>query len=183
MKVNLIKRLAVTVLIIVMAINGFMLIRIWSFMSDNAILRENKVSYVLPDGLTPQNKKVAWDESLSMPSGWVVRYTSMGCIYCYLDFEWERLAPVLERLDYRIILLLPRETDHYHDEQIIPESAQQMAFVRMDWIKQFRFSGTPTLVIYDNNGRVLWQRSGMLNEDDYQSAEKAVLRNTGRITK
>jgi thioredoxin-related protein len=153
-------------------------------MNANAILRGSKVSHVLPDGLKPQKTKIAWDESLSEPSGWVVRYTSRGCIYCNLDFEWERLTPLLEHLNYRTILLLPRETDQYDEDWIIPETAQQMAFVRMDWIKQFRFSATPTLVIYDKNGRVLWHRIGMLNEDDYQSAEKAVLRNTStrRIT-
>jgi thioredoxin-related protein len=52
-----------------------------------------------------------------------------------------------------------------------------MAFVKMDWIKQFRFTGTPIIVIFDNNGRVLWHRGGILNEDDYKSAERTIVKN------
>jgi thioredoxin-related protein len=47
----------------------------------------------------------------------------------------------------------------------------------MDWIKQFRFVATPTIVVFDNNGRVLWHRIGMLKEADYESVEKVVVKN------
>jgi len=175
---KIIERFATITLIIVMLINVFILIRIRLVMNTDSILREDKTSYIFPDGFTPAKMKITWDESLSAPSGWVVRYASKGCRYCALDAEWERLIPQLEHLDFRTILLLPTETDQFDEDQMIPERAKQMAFVRMDWIKQFRFTGTPTTVIFDNNGRVLWRHYGMLKEADYKSAEKAIVKHT-----
>ena len=55
-----------------------------------------------------------------------------------------------------------------------------MAYVKMDWIKQFRLSSTPTVVIFDNKGRVLWQRRGMLKDVDYEAAEKIIVKNAKR---
>jgi hypothetical protein len=175
---KIIERFAAAALVIVILINIVILTNIWRIMNTDSIVRENKVSYILPDGFTPAKTKISWDESPLIPSGWVVRYTSKGCRYCTLDSEWERLVSQLERFNYRTILLLPTEVDQFDDDQILPESAKQMAFVKMDWIKQFRFTGTPTTVIFDNNGRVLWQHFGMLKEADYESAGKAIVKHT-----
>jgi thioredoxin-related protein len=174
MKKRLIEKIAFALLIVAMAVNAFMLIRIWLFMRHDGILRENKISYILPDGFTPTRAKISWNEALPTSSGWVVRYASTGCIYCRLDFEWERLVPLLERLGYRTTILLPKETDEFEDDKIISENAQQMAFVKMDWIKQFRFTGTPTVIVFDNNGRVLWHHNGMMKNVDYESARSAI---------
>ena len=172
MKKSIIGILTTVVLVAIMAANAFMLIRIWMLMSnDGAVLRENKASYTFPDGYTPEGTKLSWNESLPAPSGWVVRYASNGCIYCKLDFEWERLAHQLER-NYRIITLLPNEESQFAKDQMIPENAQQLVFIKMDWIKQFRFTGTPTTIIFDNNGRMIWHHQGMLGEDDYNLAKK-----------
>jgi len=176
MKVNLINKSLTMLLIVIMMINIFVLIQMWSSMNTNAVLRENKASYILPDGYTPGKTRISWDESLTTPSGWVVRYTSKGCTYCAQDSEWERLVHLLERHNYRTILLLPTEKNQYDDDELL-STLQQMAFIKMDWIKQFRFTGTPTVVVFDNNGRVLWQRVGMLNESDYVSAEKVIRKN------
>jgi len=175
---NLIGKLKATVLVILMAINALMLIRVWMTVNTSPILRENKISYILPDGFTPEKTKITWDESLPHPSGWVVRYASSGCIFCKLDYEWEYLASQLERLNYRTIILLPNLESQLDDVSIIPKNAQQMAFVKMDWIKQFRFTGTPTVIIFDSNGRVLWHLNGMLKESDYRAAEEIILNNT-----
>jgi len=177
MKAKIIGRLTAAALVIVMAGNAFILVRIWMLTQTDSFYREKKAVYILPEGFTPAKTKVSWGESLPAPSGWVVRYASSGCIYCMLDFEWERLVSQLELHNYRTILILPKETDQFDEDRIIPENAQQMAYVRIDWVKQFRFTGTPTLVIFNNNGRVLWHNRGMLNEADYKSAKKAVLRN------
>jgi len=177
MTTKIIDKSTTILLIIIITVNVFMLIRIWSPMDTNAVLREKKTSYILPDGFTPGKTKVSWNDSLLASSGWVVRYASKGCIYCVQDTEWERLVPQLERLNYRTILLLPREADQFDEDQIISQAVRQMAFVKMDWIKQFRFSGTPTIVVFDNNGRVLWHRTGMLQEADYESAEKVIIKN------
>jgi len=177
MKEKIIGKITTAVLVIVIMCNAFMMVRIWLTMRADSFYREKKAEYVLPDGFTPQKIKIAWDESLSPPSGWVVRYAGRGCIYCKLDFEWERLATRLEQLNYRTILLLPNDADKFDEDGIIPWNAQQMAYVSMDWVKQFRFSGTPTVVIFNDSGRVLWHGKGMLSEADYISAEKAVVKN------
>ena len=177
MKENLIGKLATSVLILVIAVNVFILFRIWQMMPMDSFYREKKTEYILPDGFTPEKTKVLQDESSSALSGWVVRYASRGCIFCNLDYEWERLVPVLERNNYRTILLLPNETDQFAESRVLPESAEQMAYVKMDWIKQFRFTGTPTLVIFNNKGRVLWHRTGMLQDVDYESIVKTIENN------
>jgi len=173
----LIKRLSTILFIVVMAVNFYILIQIRLLTPQDSFYREEKAWYILPEGFTPEKTRVSWDESPPEPSGWVVRYTSSGCIYCKMDFEWERLASQLEILNYRTILLLPKEAVKLDEEQIIPENALQMAYFKMDWIKQFHFTGTPTVVIFDNNGRLLWHRSGMLNEADYESAKRAIIKN------
>jgi len=177
MKEKLIGKLTTIILAAIMAFNAIILARIWLTMDIDSFYREKKTEYTLPEGFTPANTKISWDESFPAPSGWVVRYASSGCIYCRLDFDWERLIPLLERLNYRVILLLPEEERAFEEEQLMPETAQQAAFVKMDWVKQFRFTVTPTLVIFDNNGRVIWHHEGMLNDEDYESAEKAISRN------
>jgi len=152
---NIIGKITLTVLAFAIAVNVFMLVRINLLAHADSLYRERKSEYILPDGLAPTGTKVSWDESSQKPSGWVVRFVSSGCIYCKMDFEWEKLVPLFERYNYRTILLLPRETDQFDEDQIFPETARKMAFVKMDWIKQFRFSGTPTIVVFDNKGRVL----------------------------
>ena len=154
------------------AFNAFMLISIWTLINTDAILREIKTSYTLPDGFTSTKTKITWDDSLPPPSGWVVRYASAWCIYCNLDFEWDHLASLLEHLNYRIILLPPKEMDQINDVHKFSKNMQQMTFVKMDWIKQFRFTGTPTIAIFDNKGRMLWHHTGMLKDVDYEFVKK-----------
>jgi len=180
MKDKLFGSMITILLLACMAINVFILMRIWFSLNTDSVLREKKASYILPDGISPMKTNVAWDDSFSSPSGWVVRYASRGCIYCNLDYEWENLIPIFERYHYRTILLLPKESDQFDENQIQSIYIKQMAYAKVDWIKQFRFTGTPTVIIFDNNGRVLWHRSGMLKETDYKSAEKAIVKNAKR---
>ena len=178
MKKNYIGIATTAILVILMVINVFLLIRTKILMKDNAVLRENKETYILPDGYTPAAIKAAWDSSSPSPSGWVVRYASNECIYCKLDFEWERLASTIERINYRTTIILPDESYQFNDDAVIPVNAQQIAFVNIEWIRQFRFTKTPVIIVFDNNGRVLWHHVGMLNEDDYKSAEKVIVKNS-----
>jgi len=173
MKEKSIEIVITIVLIVIMAINVFFLICINLPMNADAILQESKATYMLPDGFSPENTKLSLNES-SSPAGWVVRYASNGCIYCKLDFYWEHYASKLESLNYRIILLLPKEEDKFDDDRIISKTLQQLAFIKPEWIKQFRFTGTPTVVIFDNNGRVLWRHAGLLKEVDYNSLKMAI---------
>jgi len=177
MKENLIEKFLAAVLVTVMAFNAFMLIGIWKTINTDAVFQEKKAIYALPNGFTAAGTNVVLNKSLPLPSGWVVRYVSKDCIYCELDFEWERLALHLEKHNYRTILLLAKEAGQFEKDQIVPETAQQLVFIRMDWIKQFRLTETPTVIIFNNDGRVLWSHRGMLEHADYKSAEKVIARN------
>jgi len=172
MKRNIIEKTTVAVLIIIISFNAFMLIRIWLLNRDDPLYREKKTEYILPEGFSPEKMKISWDEIFASHSGWVVRYANQGCIYCKLDFEWEHLANYLEKLNYRTIIILPGKTNKFDEDQIVPETAQQMAFVKMDWIKQFRLTGTPEIIIFDNNGRVLWHYEGIMKERNAKSMKK-----------
>jgi len=173
---KIIEKLTTTILVIVMTVNTFMVIRIWVLVNtDEKVMQEKKSSYILPEGYTPKKTIITWNDSSSSPSGWVVRYANQGCMYCKLDFEWERLASELDRHNYRTILVLPLNENQYDEDNVIPKTAKQMAFVKTEWIKQFSFRGTPTVVIFDNNGRMIWHRNGMLTEIDYNSAIKAIV--------
>lgn len=172
------ERLLVTALVAVMAVNVVILFRILSLSKIDSFYREKKAEYILPDGFTPEKTKISWEESSPAPSGWVVRYASKGCIYCMLDYEWENLVRQLEPLNFRTILLLPKEADQFDKDKVVPETAQQMSFLKVDWVKQFRFSKTPTVVIFDGDGNVLWHHRGMMNNAHYKSAVKAITRNT-----
>ena len=175
MKEKITEKIIIAIVVIAMSVNAFMLIHTWMLMNTNATLRENKASYILPDGFTPEKTKVT--SNAPLPSGWAVRYASSGCIYCKLDFEWENLASQLERRNYRIITILPNASSQFDKDQIIPKNAWQMAYVKMDWIKQFRFLGTPTVIIFDSKGHVLWQCTGMMSSSDYEAAAKAIIKN------
>ena len=180
MKENIIGKLVYIVLVALMAFNAFMLVSIWQLIRTDSLYRKKKVEYILPDGYTPTKTKILWEETLPVTSGWVVRYASSSCMYCKLDYEWEYLFHLLKSSNYRTLLLLPRSDDQFEEDQIQSEGIRQLAYVKMDWIKQFRFTKTPTVVIFDSSGRVLWQHRGMLKDADYESAKKVVIRNIKR---
>ena len=177
MKTKIIEKSLTILIAAIVTINVYAAINTWLLMNANAVLREKKAMYILPDGFTPEKEKITWDESLPSPSGWVVRYASKGCAYCAQDTEWDRLVPLLDRHNYRTLLFLPKESDQFDEDGMLSRDLRQMAFVKMDWIKQFRFTGTPTVVVFDKTGRVLWGRVGKLNEADYDSVERVIVRN------
>jgi len=97
-----------------------------------------------------------------------------------LDFEWERLVSLLDRIKYRTIILLPKEIGQFEIDRMTSKTIQQFAFVKMDWIKQFRLLGTFTVIIFDNARHILWRRSVILKEEDYISVKKVLIYNAKR---
>ena len=174
---KIIRNFIAIILVVFMVVNAFILLQIYLVTETESLLKEKKLSYVFPDGLTPLKTKAIWSDSTSDLTGLAVRYVSSGCIYCRLDFDWQSLNNILEQLNYRTILLLPSSSERFDDDHIFPNNTQQFAFVKMDWVKQFRFTETPTTLIFNNNGQVIWHNNGMLNNDDYQLAKDAVIKN------
>src|SRR5690348_13550984 len=115
------------------------------------------------------------DPSLISPiHGWAVRYASRTCPYCSRDTQWKELAPLLEAHGYPIVVLLPQVGDAISDKDMVPSDASQIALVDMNWIKRFRLSVTPSLLIFSRDGRLIWSRQGMLLPDDPESVMREI---------
>jgi hypothetical protein len=84
------------------------------------------------------------------------------------------LAQELKDMGIEPIVLLPNPQDEFLKRHLVPEGIPQEAFVDVEWIKHFSLSITPTLLIFDNHQRLIWQRQGMLDSADTSSAVKAV---------
>lgn len=112
-------------------------------------------------------------------TGWAVRYAARTCGYCSRDTQWQRLAPQLESADYEVIVLLPRAEEEFPEKDVVPKEAPQAVFVPMEWIKRFRLTATPSLLIFSRQGQLIWSRQGMLVPSDPESAMRAIKRHKG----
>lgn len=106
--------------------------------------------------------------------GWAIRYAGEGCPFCLKDTQWNVLAQQLQDMGIEPIVLLPSPRDEFRKSHLVPQGIQQEAFVGMEWIDHFSLTMTPTLLLIDNHGRLIWQRQGMLDSSDTSSAIEAV---------
>jgi len=107
-------------------------------------------------------------------TGWAVRYVSRNCGYSASDSNWPRMASELERLGYPITLLAPRVGDEMLTEKVTPAGTRQAAFVSIDWIKSFQLTMTPTLLVFDSHGQLIWHHEGTLAPRDIDAAARAL---------
>jgi hypothetical protein len=107
-------------------------------------------------------------------TGWAIRYAAKGCEYCRSDFRWGPLASQLENLNYQVVVLLPSAKDAFSEDTLVPQGALQEAYPSMDWIKRFRLTVTPTLLIFGPDRQLIWHRQGMLSPTDSQSVLRAI---------
>jgi hypothetical protein len=106
--------------------------------------------------------------------GWAVRYAGESCPFCAKDTQWNVLANRLQDMGIEPIVLLPSPQDEFRKTHLVPEGIPQEAYVDMEWVKHFRLTMTPTLLLFDNHQRLIWQRQGMLDPSDTSAAIKAV---------
>jgi hypothetical protein len=125
-----------------------------------------------PDGYTAKGEKI--NIVLHSQAGWAVRYAAKGCLYCRNDKQWGVLSNELQRRGYQVIVVTSSAREAYPEGDLVPRGAAQEAFVRMEWIKRFRLVGTPTLLIFGPDQRLIWSHQGMLSADDQQSAVRAI---------
>lgn len=97
---------------------------------------------------------------------WAVRYLSNKCGYCESDEHGKRLAEQLRRSGIKVITLVPRAGEEIADEP----RAEQVTFVPMEWMRRFRLSVTPTFLVFDAGGSLLWQHEGKLAAGDAADA-------------
>lgn len=125
-----------------------------------------------PDGYTSSASMV------SIPtagSGWAIRYASKDCQFCRADEpQWKLLSTELQRRGYRVIVVVPDAKEEYSPDAPSLAGAQQEAYVNIAWIKQFRLSVTPTLLLFAPNQTLIWAHEGALGAADRDSALRAV---------
>ena len=113
-------------------------------------------------------------EPLSSHSGWAVRYAAKTCAFCAEDTQWERLSAQLIKSGFKVTVLLPSADEAYPAQSLVPAGAPQIAFVSMDWMKQFRITITPSLLLFDRSGRLIWQQQGVLSPTNVEQALEVI---------
>lgn len=107
-------------------------------------------------------------------AGYVIRYASRHCGYCRRDAPaWKQAATQLAGKGFRIFTLVPSSREAYADHQVIPAGTPQIVDIGMEWVKRLSPMGTPTLLITDPDGLILWQHEGELSDQDLHAAISA----------
>jgi hypothetical protein len=133
---------------------------------------------IRPRGYSDAGIEVA--ASSMSDKGWAVRYTSPGCKFCRADEpKWSALKSELVASGYQVYDLLPssskRPTVGHNDEMPI-------AFIDVGWMKQYRLTGTPTTLIFNRHGKIIWAHAGTMSDEDQKSALRTLFWNKSRET-
>jgi hypothetical protein len=104
----------------------------------------------------------------------VVRYAAQSCGYCARDIEWPQLAGQMRQRGVRVVVLLPRASERFSQDALVPSDAPQIAFISMEWMTQFRLTMTPTVMLYDTAGDLIWAQEGVLPPDSVARAVRAL---------
>jgi len=108
-------------------------------------------------------------------SGWAIRYASVSCPYCRKDnVQWELLGTKLKAAGYQLVVMVPALKDAYLEGAVVPTGTLQEVFVELGWIRHFRLSATPTLLLFDRKAGLIWGHEGTLSADDVASAVRTV---------
>lgn len=122
-----------------------------------------------PDGYT--SKAVRVDLKTAGKSGWLVRYAAKGCEFCQRDEpSWMHFSERFRQLGYDVITVVPNAQQEYANGAEALTGSAQEAYVNMDWIKRFRLTGTPTLLVFSVDRGLIWVHVGTLEPDDLESA-------------
>lgn len=122
----------------------------------------------LPEGFTSDGARVGSDGEHA--AGLVVRYAAAMCPYCRADRQWVPLSARLQRRGYRVVFILPFAKDRYADKDVIPRGAPQEAYISMEWIRHFRLTLTPTVLMFGPHQNLVWAHQGVLSASDVRSA-------------
>jgi len=121
------------------------------------------------EGYGPSGEKTA-GRAPRRSGGLIVRYASQDCGYCERDVEWSHLASGAARYGFRVVFLLPSAVHAFSPDRLVPRGVRQIALVSMDWMRRFRITITPTLLVFGPDGGLLWQRQGVLSSEDTRAA-------------
>ena len=100
----------------------------------------------------------------------LIRYASRTCGYCARDTVWPRLAEAMRLKGVSVAVLLPRAAEGFDPAALVPAQVPQVAFVSMEWMKRYRLTVTPTAMLFNRAGKLVWAQHGMLRPDSIASA-------------
>jgi len=115
-----------------------------------------------PIGFSKENQNVS---PVANANGrWAIRYASPKCHFSEEDEKrWSKLASQLRIKGYQIITLVPDgERSYSVGAQSLGPSLQEV-YVDLGWLKHFRLSGTPTLLIFEGSHGLIWSHQGELS--------------------
>ena len=108
--------------------------------------------------------------------GWAVRYTTPACPASHADEkQWGSLKAQLLSRGYRIYTIPPNTDLPAHARPSTDET--QLMFVDVGWMRRYRLPGTPTLLLFNGRGQLIWTHAGTISHDDAKSALSAVFWN------
>jgi hypothetical protein len=178
--VNLLRWLVTYLLAAVVVGDGVLTIQTWRARSQagvrtrDVLIRTHLASSpvgLYGNGLSTDGVELA---SLVRRAPLVLRYASKNCGYCQRDLVWPRLAEAMRVKGVRVAVLLPRAAEAFDSLTLVPRSAPQVAFVSTEWLKQFRLTTTPTVMLFNSVGDLIWAQQGMLGADSIDRALRAL---------
>jgi len=126
-----------------------------------------------PDGFNSSSIKV--DITRKSNKGWVVRYAAKNCEFCRADEpRWNQMSADLQRLGYSVIFIVPQASEAYPDNSLALMGTREEVYVNLEWVKRFRLSMTPTLLIFAPDQKLLWFHQGALGPADPASAFRTI---------
>jgi len=114
--------------------------------------------------------------SVGFASGWAVRYVAKNCPFCRQDEpRWQMLKTQMEGLGYRVYIIPPMSSDAPEESSSgTGPLEKQLRLVPIDWIKHYRLTKTPTVLVFDPGGRLIWGHEGTLKSGDPDTALQAI---------
>lgn len=146
-----------------------------SFHDSKYFYREtaNRAVNSRPAGYTFSGERVTADSGVE--TGWAIRYAAQFCRYCREDeAKWQSVKRTLASRRYSIVTIPVTAGDSYPEGANALSGSVQISYVDVEWIKQYRLSATPTTLIFNKSGQMIWRHAGVMSDDDEESALQAI---------
>ena len=131
------------------------------------------VANARPEGYALSSGRI--ELSSNSQTGWAVRYASRFCKFCQKDEpKWQSLKSRLASNKYSIFTIPVTAGESYSEDANALSGTVQISYVDVGWIKQYRLSATPTTLIFNKNGQIIWTHAGTMTDDDEKSALHAI---------
>lgn len=106
---------------------------------------------------------------------YLVRYVSVDCTYCWHDkSHWNALVARSRQSRCAIIGVVPQKGSALPGTAYGDGGNEQLVFTTMDWVRNSPPSRTPTTMIVGQQGTVLWNHVGQMDDQDLSKAWEAL---------